>query len=518
MSSQNGPGPPTLFNHEMHRSLCIPEIVDLIFTELQCGFSSDVDRNENLGRRDFAALARTCQRFRDPALDFLWREQETLINLLKCLPSYLWEESVHPEFRSRVFRITGPVCAADWAKPLTYALRIQTLDLKSGHVHDQDSNLFELISSGLPRDYLCPNLKRISWQYQGNDILFPYIRLFLGPKVVDATILLPNSGSHTSSLSGLALRFRDLKQLSLYTISPRHDSMLFSAVSKIALRLERIEAVIFDQLDRAAIEHLSQLPYLRFLNLNTIFGHSAHLCAETGHHPFPALRDLYFCDTTIDIATEFLDFLSDCCLQTLYVATAVSATKFQTGQMYIALARRLSHTALRTLRVELPHNYQLPGALEGGITNYVIDGRVLSALFCFSNLTELTLRPPAGFDIDDAVAWDMARAWPKLKSLHLEASHVHHPPSMSLHALRAFAKHCDDLADLTITIDASTVAPVDNSPEMRISQSTLTSFNVNKSPITDPLIVAPFISSLFPNLQEYRYPRALDVDRSGGRK
>ncbi|KAF8216631.1 hypothetical protein K438DRAFT_1559450 [Mycena galopus ATCC 62051] len=74
----------------MHHSLCIPEIVDLIFAELDA--DSEVFGRRRGGGRDFAALARTCKSFRDPALDFLWCEQDTITNLLKCLPSHLWKE------------------------------------------------------------------------------------------------------------------------------------------------------------------------------------------------------------------------------------------------------------------------------------------------------------------------------------------------------------------------------------------------------------------------------------------
>lgn len=61
-------------------------------------------------------------------------------------------------------------------------------------------------------------------------------------------------------------------------------------------------------------------------------------------------------------------------------------------------------------------------------SNYLVDGPILATLFCFGNLTEITLEPPVGFDIDDETVADMARAWPKLKSLCLMAnSDLHHP-------------------------------------------------------------------------------------------
>lgn len=81
----------------MHPCLRIPEIVDLIFEELDAmpedlsfnrPYSDRVDRS-----RDFAALATTCKILKDPALAFLWREQLTVSNVMKLLPSHLWVET-----------------------------------------------------------------------------------------------------------------------------------------------------------------------------------------------------------------------------------------------------------------------------------------------------------------------------------------------------------------------------------------------------------------------------------------
>ncbi|KAJ7753609.1 hypothetical protein DFH07DRAFT_823853 [Mycena maculata] len=181
----------------MHRSLRIPEIVDLIFAELR------TPRQGNEGK-DFATLARTCKAFQDPALNLLWSEQHTLDNLLRTLPPHLWTEKRHPGFSDNL-RLTGPVEPADWEVPLMYALRIRTLRLWMW-TRDADKlpvDIFEAISSGLPRDYLCPNLRIISW-FADEDAIFPYIRLFLGPKITDVTI---TSGASSISLfPTLALR------------------------------------------------------------------------------------------------------------------------------------------------------------------------------------------------------------------------------------------------------------------------------------------------------------------------
>ncbi|KAF7356448.1 hypothetical protein MVEN_00977900 [Mycena venus] len=481
----------------MHRSLAISEIIDLIFAELQ-----RPDYERNLGHKDFAALARTCKNFQNPALDHLWREQDTLTNLLKCLPSHLWEEKVDPAVSGSrgTFRITGPVSTSDWNIPFAYALRIRRLELHSWGITSPVADVFERISTALARDHLCPNLETLSFQIY-EDRLFPYIRLFLGPKVIDTTICLPFS--HASSLPDLPLRCSDLKRLAIDTFTSEGNTMLLRVVSNLVSRLERIEDLTLAKLSREALEHLPRLPSLRSLHLQRPLLEdiaSFPQCRTSPRTPFPALRELYFGDTTIEFALGFLNLLSDCSLETFSFGTTVAATRFETGQLYATLTRRLSHTSLRTLYVEVAEDQEMP-APAGPIANYVINRDILAMLFCFSNLTTLALTPPVGFDIDDATAWDIARAWPKLEVLCLDAAtELHHSSRISLGGLCAFAKHCKDLTNLTITFDASSVPPLGNSTENVISQSSLVFLGTNKSQIIDPVAVASFLSKLFPHL------------------
>ncbi|KAJ7842008.1 hypothetical protein B0H14DRAFT_3457110 [Mycena olivaceomarginata] len=112
---------------------------------------------------------------------------------------------------------------------------------------------------------------------------------------------------------------------------------------------------------------------------------------------------------------------------------------------------------------------------------------------------------PVVFDIEDAAAWNMAPAWPNLVRLVLEtATDVHSPPTMTLHGLRAFAEHCKALKFLAIIVDGFTVPLLDDSPQTRIPQRQLCSFDVAKSPISDARTVSRFLSSLFPDLSEIR--------------
>ncbi|KAJ6550863.1 hypothetical protein DFH09DRAFT_988706 [Mycena vulgaris] len=480
----------------MHRCLTILEIIELVCGHVEVRY---------LGRDspDLAALARTCKAFQDPALDLLWREQSTLTHMLKCLPSNVWEEKIHSRGPPSHFRLIGPIDPADWEIPLSYARRIRTLslDVGVGYVEPTflDAAILDTISSSLPQELLCPNLRSISWGPK-LDPVFSNILLFLGPNITTVHLSLPApSISLIASLSTLPLRYPELK--TLHISWDNWDSFPLCPISSIiALDLDQIEILSLDGLDRAALQHLSHLPYLHSLTLHA--PEVVHLGSSPSLSmgPFPALRSVTFLTTTFEFAAKFVDLLSDCRLEAFTVRTKVLATKMDTRQLYSSLASRMSHSALQSLTVQVV-DYDSPTPPPEMIADYAISGNTLAPLFRFWNLTRIVLRTPVGFGIDDTTAWDIARAWPNLQSLTLDAaSELHHTPTMTLAGLRAFATHCKVLSDLNISFDASTVPPFDNSPGTRISQLQLRFLGVAASPISEPPAVARFISGLFPRL------------------
>jgi hypothetical protein len=62
----------------MHRALGIFELVELICAEL-----------EHYHLQSLYSLARVCRSFSHSALDSLWMQQNTLMNILGCMPSDL---------------------------------------------------------------------------------------------------------------------------------------------------------------------------------------------------------------------------------------------------------------------------------------------------------------------------------------------------------------------------------------------------------------------------------------------
>ncbi|KAJ7165695.1 hypothetical protein C8R43DRAFT_1165272 [Mycena crocata] len=485
----------------MHRALRILEIIELICL--------DVRR-----RPTYASLARTCRDFQDPALNLLWRDQDTLTHLLQCLPSALWETIVEESathrgrfiqtFASRLIlfasvtariltssqKITGKVQPKDWDRPLEYARRIRSLELY--HYRGEgpglpSADVFETISSTFPLSQLCPNLRYLEWRSPSEE-LFPYLCLLAGPKLTGAHLIVPRGN------------FSDISNSSLQLV--RHT------LSTIAMSFDRIEHLALNAINGAIFHRLAHLPALRSLDLTKWSWYQDTLdLSSFSDYPFLPLRTLKFRDTTIDFCTKFFTAISNCSLNSVYVETKTAASTNAMQAFYTALANHLSYTTLQELEIgeDEFHHGGMDSPDESAIADYVISGRVLSTLFCFGDLQRVSLRGPVGFDVDDAIIWDMARSWPKITSLALEtATELNHPPSMTLGGLRAFATHCPDLNYLSITFNTSTVPPFDNSPETRLSQRALTCLGVGVAPISDSGDIARFLSALFPNIVHIR--------------
>jgi hypothetical protein len=103
-----------------------------------------------------------------------------------------------------------------------------------------------------------------------------------------------------------------------------------STLSEVALQGVRID-LAFDELDQETVRHISQLPFLRSLNLEVLpdLG-SESLMDSPLPRPFSALRGLQFGDTTFERATQFLLLLSNCGLVNFHIGVEMVVTKSTT--------------------------------------------------------------------------------------------------------------------------------------------------------------------------------------------
>ncbi|KAJ6612364.1 hypothetical protein B0H10DRAFT_300771 [Mycena sp. CBHHK59/15] len=157
----------------MHRSLQIREIVEIIFSHLSPLPEAD--------STDLTSLARTCTTFLGPALDLLWREQFTIVNILQGMPDYLWDIA-HSEGKKPKVYLQRPIVETDWERARMYTHRVKIFS--SNEPFDL-SEVFEAFDLFLA--CLLPNLEQISWRCHSDD--FTYIRVFLAPRLARIDIV-----------------------------------------------------------------------------------------------------------------------------------------------------------------------------------------------------------------------------------------------------------------------------------------------------------------------------------------
>ncbi|KAJ7633636.1 hypothetical protein DFH06DRAFT_1101086 [Mycena polygramma] len=126
-----------------------------------------------------------------------------------------------------------------------------------------------------------------------------------------------------------------------------------------------------------------------------------------------------------------------------------------------------------------------------------VPGAEVHPLLPFANLTFLLIGPCLGFDVDDDIVADMARAWPRIETLGLLFR-----TRATLRCLRSFAS-LPHLTSLKMMLDATTI-PLPETGAVAFQHKALYAFDAWYSEVTSPADVAEFLCRLFPGLRLIR--------------
>ncbi|KAJ7143946.1 hypothetical protein C8R44DRAFT_759174 [Mycena epipterygia] len=287
----------------MHRSFRIPEIPDLIVSEIGVPPEPHDGRYGDGALPVLAALARTCTTFQGPALDRLWRHQETLVNFLDCFPEGLVEKV---EFRRDWdgkpalvdFRLLRPMSDKDWDRPLFYSHHIKMLTLVE-ELHITSSDAFRALCFGA---HMLPNRAELDIDtYVPNSMLVPlafqHFDLLLCPHLVRITLRVP-SELLFRIIPTLAVQCPSLSAISVLSTNGSLESLL-PTVSQFVRTLVCVEELSVDNLDQAAFLHLGQLPSLKSLTAERLSVPSA-ITSTSLPSMYSSLKSLHFEATTLD--------------------------------------------------------------------------------------------------------------------------------------------------------------------------------------------------------------------------
>ncbi|KAJ7647947.1 hypothetical protein FB45DRAFT_211567 [Roridomyces roridus] len=499
----------------MHPALAVAELVELVCENLK------EPEGDNLFGclGTLASLAVTSRAFQEPALDALWSSHSGIHNIIKCLPSHLWEvradTPILASFTRFTVHIIGPIEADDWNIALSYSRRIKRLfvGIPDG-VRFPDVTVFGTTIATLPSSQrLCPNLRFLDWGVEAETHL-PYMNLFLSPRIKDISITI--SRFDIPIPSDLALQSVEKLRVLCPNAEGSEAYILCRSACDIIEQLDRIERLCVPNLDGEALQHLSSLQSLKVLNLD--YGKVPFLSnGETPLCPgFSALRRVHFSRALPDFVVNFLKLQSSGCVITEFITSLVPGHTEEEERMWTVFAAMNTHlpsTSLKKVVVSMATE-RLPGSSYVYMPLHVGNINDLIPLFSFHNLTTAHLTLPVVSQIDDAMAIDMAVSWPKLKELVLMEPSVPRnmirrqppPPRMTLNALLAFATHCRDLERLALQVDgaAPISAPIDNHfPEPQLA---LRKFHVGLSRIgSDVDSVAQLLGRLFSKLSSIQF-------------
>ncbi|KAK7044490.1 hypothetical protein R3P38DRAFT_2690112 [Favolaschia claudopus] len=493
----------------MHRVLCIAEIVSSISQEIP--------------HDSLPSFARVCKAFSDPALDVLWSKQTGLENLLRCMPAGMWNESSEDsdseEEEDSTWALKRPLIRSDWDRPLLYARRVKSFEYDDRFAEStpSSSKFLDTLRLSFPNTCIFPNLQELIW-YSTRGLTLPHIRLFLGPHLHTLSVAVIHSRAHLSLLPILAAECPSLKEVVVECCDELDGR---NSVSSFILELRHLYSLTLPDLNTSALEHIARLPNLTSLTLESQsvldpFPPTLVLNAIL----FPRLSYLNIRGEDVKFVAPLLPVMAHAPLADLYVGIPTECSGASIAQCYSALAHHClrSHASLKRLECADP-DYRLKTPPNTDMSAYIVNSTQFLPLLSFRNITIVELTAPIGFDLDDTTVAGLAEAWPHLSSLSLFSDvFVNQPSRITPNGLLPLAQHCPHLANLTLPLDASIAPkwPLQRGPKgagQRIKQTSLTSLTVKRSPIANPLMLAGFLSSVFPKLTristEHRFKRGL---------
>ncbi|KAJ7643112.1 hypothetical protein DFH06DRAFT_602450 [Mycena polygramma] len=469
----------------MHSCWHVPEILQMILEQLG---------QSRAGDTALARLAVVCRRFHHPALDLLWRQQYSLVPLLKCLPG-VWSGS--DDSFSLICDLDVALNPLDWTRLLSNAARIRRLTLYP--IRREMREAVEFLAMSMPVDCLLPNLEYLAWSPDDFG-LFPYVRLFVGPKLRSIELAMNGPGSHLSILPWLASRYPLLESVELFSSSEFMASNFSrrKAISTMVHKLSNVRHLTVSGLDTPAMRHLASLSSLQSLIVDVIDDliFSSDLSVPAA---FPALRKLTIGNAPIACLINFFNALSDCALTEIFIE-ASSFDESQVSVLISAIHDHVSHASLTLLSLGPPRSELDSPALR----LQTLHPTTIRPLLAFRKLIFLDLET-FRLSFDDRFVAEMAAAWPEITRLCFSTHYVvgdpSPPPLLSLCGLSAFVQHCPHLKVLRIPVDARNI-PAPPNPVLWARQTALTSLHVVDSPIDSVLATAGVLSSMFPALEQ----------------
>ncbi|KAI0079352.1 hypothetical protein K474DRAFT_1705646 [Panus rudis PR-1116 ss-1] len=407
------------------------------------------------GYGDLVRLALTCRGFYNPAMDSLWYSIDALTPLLHCFSSPVRAIMAEGEF---AWRLSRTPCTSDWDRFLSYAARVRELHLNYENPNQAGEAAYDVIALHRPvsASPLFPNLHTISWN-SANDIIDPYISLFISASLQDLSMAVNSNISATNLFDTLQFNAPRLRHLDIDTDNfdasrETYDALKDAMYSWPAIETFRINGRAI-MLEAKEILHLSRLSSLTTVTipLNVTSGFDTSML-KTNDLFFPSLR--------------VLDLVIGKELDDIFLAQTVihRITSFTVREIILDLPLVPSEPVVRNLFSNVAKHLQLEKiqvvpssshrkAIEENFLEVLLSCSTLDPLLDIPTIREVDIQY-LPFDLYSEDIEKIANAWPHLQELQL-GIHCICPdftPCLPFTSLTAF-KVCPDLTRVGLTFD-----------------------------------------------------------------
>ncbi|KAG8221424.1 hypothetical protein J3R82DRAFT_1612 [Butyriboletus roseoflavus] len=478
----------------MHICLTIDEILTIVFQHAFIISKPEPKSREFRDRRTLARLARTCRCFLEPALDVLYYEINDLLWLIKCMPDDLWVVN------GKRLSFNRPMQQSDWDIFLRYARRVRSLEFDRQCLSTTHPKVYVALAQPPSPVVIFPRLVHFRCgEYRMEAI--PFLMHLLQPTVVHVDI--DNLMSNPLTFAVLPLlpsRCPRIRQIMAFRnfVFQRGDQAL-ETFSKVLCQLTELQTLRCAELPDDGVLHLSHLPNLKILRMDLRLVSLDHIESAFGCIRFPALQEVLLSAPSMSHSLRFLRFIQSTSVDTINLnvddeTCAADYTAIFTSWASDPSYRNLSAIDISEMQVWRDYDYK-----------HIIDITILRPLFQLKHLTSLKLETLCTFDLDDAAIKEIAMAWPLLETLDLSIRECgwEIPSKVTLPGLVPLLRHCPNLVLLGVVVDA-TVLPVNSTrlPGAGVRNTSLESLWLADSKITRPSLVASFLSTIAPNIEQ----------------
>ncbi|KAG2085475.1 hypothetical protein BD769DRAFT_1618516 [Suillus cothurnatus] len=441
----------------------------------------------SMKKKTLLALALTCKSFSGLALDLLWKKLNSFEPLIRCLPQSLWER----KGRKLVLRRT--MTLDDWSIFCKYNRRIRSFRA-CRILARAGTEIWRALSCPPFPLPLLPNLISLTWNIFAAADVFPYIRLFVPPKLARLDIEFNSFGPSEHSV---------LSVISMLCPSISHFKFSFSSfadsedTSTALQRWSHLTSVTTAEVSEAAILHLFKLPSLRVLKFHLP---PTPMSVDTKKllrgSTLCALQELFVVCSSLVLIDAFFEGLL-IAPKSLYFQTGGVDYTWALSDLISRVTDTCAHNSLE--QIGLLVNPQSAGH------NTSIRLAMFKPLFAFHNLRKLDLGTSHHYAVrwDDSVLLQMAKAWPLLEELHLN-EYNHSSRGVTPNAFISLLQRCPRLVSVTVIMNWSTIDGHEISPDVPykgFAHKALSRVFVGSPRIRHPTRIAAFISAVAPGVR-----------------